>query len=823
MIAMATLRRMRMQVVSLFLATRLADTFSRFSQPLPQIPSQGENVGMLSHGDFGESLPSLREINPIIYLHIPESGAGFATTIAHHACGTDIPDDVSVDEPAEFTAKWAGVCSSARFGRFQSGRDPLPLLSDVDKSHVVVMIRDPIERIISGYYNEFYDCDDLRTKYNCGLDQTVGNFRCDGDITDLDGRYVRNPAVAPPLEYGRCVENCAANMLTGRRCDDSGSVDASRAVELIDEVGFVGLSDEWALSVCLWHRKFGGRTLPVELATGRPGVAALTSRVASRYNARSLLGEWRPEADTQVFIAAFRRFWREIHQFGIVETACEREAAMLVEGTQSNFDSSPHASIVSKGPSAAVASPDYINTAYHQTADVQQSSYRDVNPSYSTQGNYLLNPWENVSADTASAKPAMTIVDRPSSPYDSNLTLNVEQTSFGLSQATYVDPMYTQNSQSRRDDGTQSNFPLSSDINSQRPVPALPGFSDEVNPTSSGYKEKPTVEIYPNYFPSAQKPSLAVPTSPVDINPVQPEDARRLSFGIDPIHYLHLPQTGSGFATVVAHHVCGPVLSEEETVEEPSEFLEKWGRACDPSRFGHFASGHDPLSVTEAEVQRVVMMVRDPAQRTISGYHHALSDCDAITRKYNCKAVFGQTKCDGDIETDDGHYKRDPNSISPIEYAKCVENCTANMLTGRSCDYSGSVDIDRAVRVVDEAGFVGLTGEWALSTCLWHRRFGGRMLPSELKRMRSSFEGSTEDGIAKFNERTLLGHWYSEAEYAVFGAAERRFWREIEQFGVDPDSCEQEATALVHKTPANSISMLPDASGFDAPSRNIER
>jgi hypothetical protein len=305
------------------------------------------------------------------------------------------------------------------------------------------------------------------------------------------------------------------------------------------------------------------------------------------------------------------------------------------------------------------------------------------------------------------------------------------------------------------------------------------------------------------------------------MNPVQPDDARRLSFDINPIHYLHLPQTGSGLATVVAHHACGSVLSEDETVEEPSDFLEKWGPACDPSRFGRFISGHDPLSVSEAgDVQHVVVMLRDPAQRILSGYHHDLSDCHAIMRKYNCKTAFGKTRCDGDIETEDGHYKRDPNSISPLEYAKCVENCTANMLTGRSCDHSALVDVDRAVKLVDEVGFVGLTDEWALSICLWHRRFGGRMLPSELKRLRSSFEGSTENGITKFDEHTLLGRWRPESEYAVFDTATRRFWREIDEFGVDPESCEQEAKALVHKTLVNAMSTMPVASDFDGRSRS---
>ena len=90
------------------------------------------------------------EINPIVYLHAPETGSGFATTVAHHACGSDSPDNVAVLEPSEFIRTWGTACDQTRFGRSQSGHDPLEVTDDSEWAHVVVMVRDPSQRVLSG-------------------------------------------------------------------------------------------------------------------------------------------------------------------------------------------------------------------------------------------------------------------------------------------------------------------------------------------------------------------------------------------------------------------------------------------------------------------------------------------------------------------------------------------------------------------------------------------------------------------------------------------------------------------------------------------------
>merc|ERR1719281_1303106 len=137
-------------------------------------------------------------------------------------------------------------------------------MGDTELSKVVMMVRAPKSRISSGYIHNFHDCYPLQKKYN--LEENAHPaFALDGNIeSDI------------LEEYAICVQSCTVNMLIGRGCeyarkdeievpsDEERASDAQTAISRLRKFGFVGLTDQWDLSICLWHAKFGGECLAAE-------------------------------------------------------------------------------------------------------------------------------------------------------------------------------------------------------------------------------------------------------------------------------------------------------------------------------------------------------------------------------------------------------------------------------------------------------------------------------------------------------------------------------------------------------------------------------
>jgi hypothetical protein len=580
----------------------------------------------------------ISDINPIYYLHVPYSGSGFATTVAHHTCGSALQDDIAVPDPGDMNFSLAPSCNKSKFMHFQSGHDPLSVSDESEVAHVVMMMRDPTQRALSGYFDDLHDCAAIRLKYNCSSN------RCYGDIRREDGQFIRNPRAIPPAEYAQCVENCTANMLTGRECSSSGSVDVGRALAVVNRLGFVGLTEEWVLSVCLWHKRFGGRMLPAELANVRPGSMTVATEGFARYNDHALLGQWQPAADVAVFEAAKARFWREIKIFGITREDCQQQAQHLEQQVLQ---------VRILGQSTETAA-DIGNVG-----DVVDGSVNDINP----------------------------------------------------------------------------------------------------------------------------------------------------------IYYLHMPESGSGFATTVLRHACADQIPEDLEVHEPDGFIAARFPSCNESHFFSFKSGHEPLGIsTDADLAHAVVMIRDPSQRVLAGYYNDLHECDALKLKYNCSKESGSFRCDGDTLRDDGRFVRDVRKIRPREYGSCVENCSANMLTGRRCSQPGAVDVRRAIDVIGKLGFVGLTDEWTLSICLWHKMFGGRAVPAEFKNQNPGLMAARSHAFGSYDQHALLGHWRPHADTLIHEAASRRFWSDIERFGVDDATCEREAFELAQSYQGSRAGVVEEAS-----------
>lgn len=114
------------------------------------------------------------------------------------------------------------------------------------------------------------------------------------------------------------MQSQSAKMLLGRHYRDERVVtirEAHRAAGIVRRMAFVGLTEQFELSVRLFHARFGGVPHRAQFANVRPGlrrVAGVDKRAETfRYDER-VFGGWRDAADEIVYAAASRRFWRDV-------------------------------------------------------------------------------------------------------------------------------------------------------------------------------------------------------------------------------------------------------------------------------------------------------------------------------------------------------------------------------------------------------------------------------------------------------------------------------------------------------------------------------
>ena len=262
--------------------------------------------------------PSARLIEPIYYVHVPKAGSSFGTAIAHLACGGKIPEKMTVNEPGE-TSEWKRKCGSDHINSFSSGHWPLNL-TETALSKVVLMLRPTRARIISGFINNLHDCVDLQTE----LRLNEHGRSMEGKV---DAKLLRR--------YVDCVQSCTTNMLVGKYCGEGAiplwargnslqksvehsSSDVKEASARLEKVGFVGLTDQWDLSICLWHAMFGGSCLPAEFTNTRK-----TTRTLSN-DERDMLASFKL-VDDAIYSKARERFLALLETYGVTPQSCANE------------------------------------------------------------------------------------------------------------------------------------------------------------------------------------------------------------------------------------------------------------------------------------------------------------------------------------------------------------------------------------------------------------------------------------------------------------------------------------------------------------------
>lgn len=90
----------------------------------------------------------------------------------------------------------------------------------------------------------------------------------------------------------------------------------AKAISRLDGFAFVGLTDHFDLSVCLFHAMFGGDCYPVEFVNMRPAVY--------RQNFTQQLDGFEDPFDQRIYNAASQIFWANVRRFNLNKVTCQR-------------------------------------------------------------------------------------------------------------------------------------------------------------------------------------------------------------------------------------------------------------------------------------------------------------------------------------------------------------------------------------------------------------------------------------------------------------------------------------------------------------------
>ena len=265
------------------------------------------------------------------------------------------------------------------------------------------------------------------------------------------------------------------------------------------------------------------------------------------------------------------------------------------------------------------------------------------------------------------------------------------------------------------------------------------------------------------------------------------------------IYWIHFPKTSSLFATTALSYACGAERVPLERVPK----LTGRGPGAQESDCGGLLSStqccgtkhspwfHDPLPWPAGggfpTGQGVVFMVRDPIQRALSAFaylHQKEGKCcgpgwgwdkgnRSSSRKARTAAVAGNLSA----------YLAEPGAAG----------CQTKMLVGRGCMASEPPSAHEEARAVafakTHAAFVGLAdaGRYRSSVCLWHARFGGKPVPSEVLATQLATQGRPHNVAA-------AGKFVDRSDQALYAAVVHRFEAEVKTHASEVSLCEANLT-----------------------------
>lgn len=258
-----------------------------------------------------ETKPALHHALPLGWIHIPKTGSSMANTLIHTpGMCPGIPSGIVINQ-----TRFPGV-NKYGWGMLYVFNQQFPVMEKCpgflskwgnhqgvgDKYETqyhgrgIIMLRSPEERLVSSYNNGVHDWPPSM------------QYR---EPKDLD-------------EYKDYVQGCTVKMLVrngeaetcGEKPDPTHQ-EVRKAIHLLSGLAFIGLTEEWDLSICLFRKLFGGPCYGSDFYNTRP-------KITEEYNKTvSDLKGWQDVYDRRVYEAGKRLFHARLREHGLSKKTCK--------------------------------------------------------------------------------------------------------------------------------------------------------------------------------------------------------------------------------------------------------------------------------------------------------------------------------------------------------------------------------------------------------------------------------------------------------------------------------------------------------------------
>jgi hypothetical protein len=269
----------------------------------------------------------------LAWFHVPKCSTSIGTTFGHFV-KPELPETATMpacsdEEPCEFAAvpevqfmrqyalpqdilwtkggNW-GDHTAIDDGTWQQFR-----------GHFVGLFRDPVRRAISAY------------------------------------KWFGEPVGEDVRAYAHRIRGTTVRMMAGQRyglhcnwpeypCDSGYEQEPANLDRALDRLGgfkYVGMTDEYPLSVCLFHAMFGGECMPSEFQNMRPSSIKkpANSNLLEELNGLRPLGGLVDEEETTFFLAVYDRYCSDLAVWGVTQAVCK---TTICPRAAEHFEEQPH-------------------------------------------------------------------------------------------------------------------------------------------------------------------------------------------------------------------------------------------------------------------------------------------------------------------------------------------------------------------------------------------------------------------------------------------------------------------------------------------------